>query len=754
MKKLLLSVVSCVLLVAGNFNATNDDFSKNTGQTVSTDAKSTDNLLYTQIVFKPFKFKIYHTDDNNLLSKYIGVVMVSVVDKDGTWCSDVSNLNPYKYAVSQTSYECEIPNTFRKVVFANESVKEIGNNKKYGIPIGVKKAVFKIRYLWDSNKNAPFDWQSVSECNDSIKDNGDITYKCTDKVIDALGDSDNNLVSSLTSSDDDCKSVCYYGDSSKENTIVDEACTKCLFTKWGHVVYSKDDFAVRPYKFEINGNVQYSKLRAGQPYVIGVEALAYPVQSDCNISSTLWNILYPNGVKDYNKLPVWNYHETLTIRGHSPSLEYNDSNESKGCITGVLSVNPGSELTLKFHHGYAGAMLKYSEVGDLNMTVKEFKDGYEYAAVDENDSSNPNGLLINEGSKIITFIPFKFNFSDINMTDGGNNFTYISRDFNMSATLDFNLSAVNMEGNITKNYNSQCYAKNVDLNITHKPVPITSDMIYTLNGGPVQERKSNAPIDVVIPKSHFQEGSAAETLKINYLKNYKQPNEPFYLELLYALAYDQDMKSFLNTSSSFQDTNIFSFTSWVNTVVNNLPTSMVIGLQPLLNKYAYFIYGRVDIPDIAGYSSVLHNSIAFEYYKNGKWNLNTNHTSSQYGDVNVSKSIVPYVALSKGSVNNGYQELKYQASTKNPPFGVIGHYSINSWLWYQSNAKNYKDPSSSNLDCTTHPCNKIDFLAVNGGWAGIGDNNSKYAPDKNRTVQITNKTESNTSKSVVKSINW
>ncbi|WP_457563643.1 DUF6701 domain-containing protein [Caminibacter pacificus] len=756
MKKLILSAITGAALIAGTFNVTNDGFSKTTGNTVSQDAKSTDNLLTTQVVFKPFKFKVYHTDENNTLSDYLGVVLVSVVDRDANWCNVMNNFSPYKFVINtlKGTYECEIPNTYRKVVFADQSVREVGVTPKYAIPIGVKKALFKIRYLWDPKKDAPFDWQSIDKCKDSIKNNGDITNECAKEVIDRLKDSD-SVVSKLPGvNSDNCEDVCHYSDITKAHEIADTACAVCLFKKWGHVAYSKDDFAVRPDKFEINLNVNYPKLRAGQPYIIGIRALAYPISQDCNMSQQLWNLFYPNGVSDYSRIPVWNYHEALTIRGHSPSLEYNDSNESKGCITGNLMVNPGHQITLHFHHGHAGAMLLYDEVGDLNMTVKEFKDGYEFAKIDENDSINPNGLLINPGNNIITFVPFKFNFSDINMTDGGNNFTYISRNLNMSATLEFNLTAVNLQGRVTKNYNAQCYAKNVDLNITHAPVPIASNMIYSLNNGPIQQRNSQAPIDVVIPKAHFSGGSAVENLKINYFKNYKTPNEPFYLQLLYGLAYDMDIRHYLDSNSTFRDTNIFSWTSWLNNITRNLPTSMVIGIKPLINKNAYFVYGRVNIPNVTGYSSVIRNSAVFEYYKNGNWIVNKNHTNSKYGDINLSNSYIPYVtATFDNGINAGYHEIKYQAN-KALPLSVIGHYAINTWLWYKSNASNYQNPSATNIDCKTHPCNKIDFLAVNGGWAGIGDNSSSYAPDKNRTVQITNKTESNTSKASTRTINW
>ncbi|NPA87789.1 MAG: hypothetical protein GXO01_03700 [Epsilonproteobacteria bacterium] len=720
MKKIII-VFLFVFLSAGTFNVVNDDFSKTTGNTVSTNPKSTDNLLYTQIVYKPFKFKVIHlADDNQTLEDYKGVVIISVVD--------------YDYSPNNPNAAPDIPNTFRKVIFRNKSVVEVGNPKLFAIPIGVKRAKFRMRYLINVHDGLAFRWTNEEECKNQIEGNQDITFSCIWKVMDAeYGDEAQQCLSSAQNGEIIpncfCAQECSYVDkinplSNKKNEVANNQCLACLFGHWGNIVYSRDDFAVRPYQFIIDGNATYSKLRAGQSYMIKMRAVGYPLPNP--VPAELIPPFTGMVMDSHRRIPVWDYNETITIRGHSPSLEYNDTNASKGCNPGILSiVNP---VSAKFRHGVAFVQLQYNEVGDLNMTLKEFKDGYEYAKIDESDSVNPNGVLIQEGSKVITFIPFAFSVVNINFQNGANGFTYISRDLNMSAKLTFRIKALNMQGTVTKNYKANCYANNVDLNITHNvPLPLASNFIYKEENYSIKEKNNNLPLDVVLIKDKFINGEADANISINFKKDYRNPNNPFNLILSTITAIDKN---------------------------DPLPLYWVLSPQVPVNKSVQYLYGRINIPNIAGYSSVLYNNASFEYYKSGKWYINKNHTSAIYGDINISKTIIPYVSISLGTLNGGYQEIKYQPVGKNPPFGVIGHYSINSWLWYQIKAQNYQDPSSSNVNCKTHPCNKIDFLAVNGGWAGIGDNNSKYAPDKNQTVQITNKTENNTSKSVVKSINW
>ena len=58
------------------------------------------------------------------------------------------------------------------------------------------------------------------------------------------------------------------------------------------------------------------------------------------------------------------------------------------------------------------------------------------------------------------------------------------------------------------------------------------------------------------------------------------------------------------------------------------------------------------------------------------------------------------------------------------------HFNIPTWLWYSPTNVQYKQPSASNTDCSTHPCVRLFFQKGNTFWAGKGtgeaeNNNSK-----------------------------
>ena len=89
------------------------------------------------------------------------------------------------------------------------------------------------------------------------------------------------------------------------------------------------------------------------------------------------------------------------------------------------------------------------------------------------------------------------------------------------------------------------------------------------------------------------------------------------------------------------------------------------------------------------------------------------------------------------------------------PYSSKIHLSIPEWLWYHPLAKKYKAPSSSNLDCLTHPCMKVDFLKNSLGRGGVQAINNERFSEENRTSEMNvSRKDVNVSKSQVKKINW
>ncbi|WP_456488156.1 hypothetical protein, partial [Caminibacter pacificus] len=638
--------------------------------------KDPKNLLYTQIVNQQFNVKLLHMDNNGIdLKPYSGLIQVSVIDETNATTKDELDQKP-DLAVEYLQM--------------NNKMKEL----QIKVPKAVKRARFRIRYIKDS-KGMVFRWTNMTTCQSQLQGGQDMTMSCIWMMLASeYGGEALNCQIRPTDPGCYCSSECNYGNAltgrGGNNLIKQNSeCMKCLFGHFGETVYSRDDFSVRPKKFKIVP-LTSGKLKSGNNYTFKLEAV------------------------DANGQPCADYNETLNLNAVSPMLDYNDTKANIGCQRGTLSIaNPNSA---KFADGVANVVLNYNEVGELNMTLKEV-DGSEFASVDSQDTTNPNGVKIEAYNKLVTFIPDHFQITTPTYNDGGNGFTYMSNDLNMSSILTFNIKALNAYNQTTINYRNGCYSKNVGVVVHHGSVPVSENLIFKeANETTIHSVPNSQDIVFNVISAKFAGGIANVKTMINFEKKYSRPESPFTFTLNDLNATDTDMVSGVNT----------------------------------INQSANFIYGRINIPNVASYSNVIHNSVTYQYYKNGKWVVNTYHTSN---DGNITKTLINGVTSVLGPINSGYQDVKY-TSTKSLPYTVKGEYGISSWMWYHPKAVTYLDPSATNHNCTTHPCNKIEFLPVAGGWAGVGESSSQYAPDKNRTIKLKSHADINASKSQVRTINW
>ncbi|EDM22933.1 hypothetical protein, partial [Caminibacter mediatlanticus] len=342
--------------------------------------------------------------------------------------------------------------------------------------------------------------------------------------------------------------------------------------------------------------------------------------------------------------------------------------------------------------------LAYTEIGDLNLSIKD-SDNIPYAIVDKYDSVNPNGYIIEPSNTLITFIPAYYDISGNFNNYKNYSFTYVSNDLNMSALLNFKIVPKSLTGNDLLNFNKNCYAKDINTTINYS-VPSFVPKIYFLD-------EYNSKKDMVdnkgiylfkISKNEWISNQLDKEIKINVLRYYNSYYYPF---------------EFL-----IKDVNVTD-----GKTTGNLT----------LNKKANFKYGAFFIKN--GNNKSLYNNkanITIEYKicnNSGLFELNTEHSSSIFGDINLSKSTYEkkYISITKNPIKNGTELLNISSTLV--PYGAKIHFSIPSWLWYNPLAKEYKSPLIS-LDCLTHPCMKIVFQKPNSKWVGIGNPNSKYAPEK------------------------
>lgn len=430
-----------------------------------------------------------------------------------------------------------------------------------------------------------------------------------------------------------------------------------------HICYASDNFAIRPDEFTFD-------VQGVSPHVSG---------RDYNLSFF---------AKDIANVPTEDYNESV---GDSFSV---DINETKvGCLTG--SFNPGLNSIWNFSDGGKTVQSNYNEVGVINIKVQEIN-GSEYALVDQDDTSDLLRFITPYDANV-TFAPEHFNIS-ATLTPGGNNFTYISNDLNMSLTLDANITAKTENNITTTNYNSACYAQSTDYVISHNvlnimPVGSLSRILYQ-ESNTFTDGNISITEDITLsalPNTIFStdtNGTGKIQIKINFDRDLMKVVEPFDLNI--------------------QDINV--------TDTNNVKGTIDF------NQNAIFYYGRVHAPD---YSFTGNNAIAmvsYEVYSSGSiatrysmaiignesadsihWYVNTLHVANTSGEYN------PLNVKAQSNTTITHPMLKSMQLTAAAPHKDKIIMEPNSWLVYDK--VNNATKTSDFL---------VEFFEVGGSWSGQG----------------------------------
>lgn len=443
-----------------------------------------------------------------------------------------------------------------------------------------------------------------------------------------------------------------------------------------------DTFAVRPktYVMDINGTTLF----AGTTYKLDINATT--TTSDGNISgyTTTVGAMTPNTSAQQIAAP-----SMLTCPAPTATpLSINFAN-------GKATLNPFS----------------YNDVMDINVTVVDGNwtetDQTNGGCILGSDSitSTPVGCLI-KGIKQLKFVPhhFDLNLSVNNFNNG--RFTYLSnphvivpKDFTMSGVLDLNITAKNALGGTTQGYNTLCYAKAKDINITYTPVVIpnlgTISVQALHDNVVINDINTTLGTNIVFPamtKDIFtvdHNGSALLHFKMNFDRNQTRVVDPFKFNLT---------KIDVNTTGEVNATTVGDKS--IDYVYGRvIPRDVrVFGAVPFSANAWYEVYRAADI-----------NGTSLAPSRNGaQWYVNTIHNDVVDGDANV--TLVNTTATNKNSVSNATGIETYGFAAENPVYTAKAHINTDPWLWYGDNAQPYSDPSALNLDCLTHPCFKINVV--------------------------------------------
>ncbi|MDX1810171.1 MAG: LamG-like jellyroll fold domain-containing protein [Sulfurospirillaceae bacterium] len=472
--------------------------------------------------------------------------------------------------------------------------------------------------------------------------------------------------------------------------------TTCPITNEDNSTRSTDNFAIRPSHFTFDTNS--TTLYAGVPFKLDINAT--------NNSG--------NNSLDYNE-----------TNGTSYSVGINDSNAT--CPSGTLSNVPNP---LKFSDGLIALNTKYSEVGDVNITIKENL-GSEFALVDQNDTSAID-RLIPATSKTITFNPYKFSIINYNFTrNPDQDWRYMSDVKDANISLSFKVQAQNADGVVTKKFDYQCYSKAVDVKIDLNSTSSDGNVSYfqLINNSSTYGNDKNLSdfnFNGTINDQNFTEGNSSTVqYALNVHREYNVPKNPLTI-------------SGVDINTSYpSDSN----------VINQ-------GLV-LDNNNSQFYYGRLSVNDIDTnqHSAIFNQKIevyssATNTYVSGFHQDSTNWYQMQKDNLTVMNALLPKVDFTLNLDKVGIDDI---TTTQNTLLGVDSftitnhwtnadsayiHIKVPTYLWYNQ-YKAYSDNNAS--DCSTHPCFRYNFF-LNQGTSGLiqsGDfNGTDIGSDYNQSTYI------------------
>jgi len=669
---------------SGSFNVVNDTYT-DALDTIPRD-KSGVNTLFTQIAGKNTNYYVVHTEDDNVtLSKFKGAVKIDLVDNSSAQeCSQKTTLDEiyrvfddeksvafalnYLMAKRDVAFRIEYSD-YEMPQSCIELLRGAGHRYRHGHQYG---HTYRRGNNQDQMTSCIEDIMNQCKDNEKCEDVPKCIAECELENNPARGHGEN---ANTTSGNGNTYRHRYRHRHGRGLQCVIE----CLFED-SKSVCSRDNFAIRPYKLVLE--------KANGTYLSGRE-------TDFVVK-----------VYNYNNQLMSNFNDFLDLKF--------SAKDAKGCYSGEFKP---AETNIQFTNGVLHIPGSYSDIGDINLTVSENKSN-PYARVDYNDEDETALLVKEANATVSTFIPGSFAISGVDFSGKNGDYTYLSRDLPMFATLSFDLKVLNAASTPkeVKNFTKNCYAKDVSFLVKLGNLPdVKMKPLFSLDNEHVIESGSFDSISGVLGKDKFTNSLNHFEIAINLKKDYSKPVNPFDLKIV---------------SIDLSDADI---------VTSNIP----------VDKTSTFKYARIVIPDVAGYLNRLHAPAKVEIYDNGKWILNESHTAAM-GDVKRAKANRVDVKLN-AAFNHGAKDIEYDLLANTLPYSEKIEYDISSWLWYHPGADDYKDFENGG-ECKNHPCNKVTFMAISSGWSGIGDNNSNFAPDKNRTVKFS--PTPSASKSSVKRLNW
>jgi len=448
----------------------------------------------------------------------------------------------------------------------------------------------------------------------------------------------------------------------EESTNYEHQCLVDANTTYNcfRTVYSSDNFAIRPNKFNILGSNDAHKMRLNS-----TNQLIFQTLSDSETT------------QDYN--------ETNSFK-----IDAKISDSSKNCVHNVVDID------FAFVNGEHNLTLDNFDVGDFNISISEIN-GQEFAKVDADDTPNAD-RFITPFSKTFTLIPNSFSIvPTFTNANSDNNFTYISDNLNQSATLNLIITPKDANNVTTQNYTKECYAKDFNLSINYEPfntlLTKVKSKINTFSD--TIETDINKTISFDANKTLFDTNAIADfNLSINFNREKNNSINPFIFTLKDINITDEDNAS--STISTNQDaTFVYGRThSSRQTFVGNTGSSN--------------IYFEVYCNSSDCNKTLLQNKTSpnLKHTNDMRWFINENHSIPNDGTIGiVTQKYGNGINITTQDANPSTATFKYEEKYGYPYKTTIQN-SASSWLIY-----NPDDATS------TKNSFQVEFIKI-GEWTG------------------------------------
>ncbi len=457
-------------------------------------------------------------------------------------------------------------------------------------------------------------------------------------------------------------------------------CYECTADALNSVSVSTDDFAIRPFKYEFD---LPSKVVAGENFNFKVLA------------------------KDFSLNTLNNYNETI-----NSSFKITYKERKTVCNTGVLSLSGAS-----FNNGVLLKNTLYNEIGILDINISEIV-GSEFASIDSDDTP----LNLREIPSLlssITFIPNSFEVNwNLNNISTASGYTYYSDDpFSMGGKLKVSVKAKSYSGNVAKNYDASCYAKDTNLTITFSadgadtaPYVLKWKDLYHPSHSNSAAISFSLPVSsssfkINIPKNYFSMGESNNTIMINFKREVNKAREPLKLTFSKVKANDEDISG----ESSHNDVIKFYYAR-----VHSPDYPNILGDTADDLPFYYEVYCKNCDKSVF---TVANGTLC----KKGDlyWYINSSHTSL-FGSVNS-------VSSDGGSIVSDLKLNSLDLKAPSLPHNDTIHLTPSMWLVYSSS-----NPSATSVDFD------VTFLNADTKWAGKGKLghivDEKISVKKNRKI--------------------